>query len=208
MKILIAVPTYETITPDTFQSIYDLNKGGHECIFRYVRGYDVATARNRIAQLALDLQTDWLFMVDNDIVLPEDVLLWLLEDAKDVQLGYYPHRGAKNLYTGQSSICRLGWFNYPMESAFTDKHFAELRKKGEVKVQIHGGGMGCALNRTDLFRKLSYPWFDWVNYAGKNRGMLSEDLYFCELCRKAKIPVYTDIRASCGHQLRRVYWME
>ena len=29
-RILIAVPTFETIYPDTYKSIWDLDKGGHE----------------------------------------------------------------------------------------------------------------------------------------------------------------------------------
>ena len=37
MKILIAVPTYENIYPDTFKSIYDLDSGGHELYFESVR---------------------------------------------------------------------------------------------------------------------------------------------------------------------------
>ena len=55
MKILIAVPTFETIYPDTYKSLWDLDKDGHEALFETVRGYDVATARNHIAQKALDL---------------------------------------------------------------------------------------------------------------------------------------------------------
>ena len=87
MKILVAVPTFETIYPDTYKSIWDMDKGGHEVLFDSVRGYDVATARNRIAQKSLDLNADYVLMVDNDVSLPKDALLLLLEDAKEVNLG-------------------------------------------------------------------------------------------------------------------------
>ena len=89
MKILIAVPTFETIYPDTYKSLWDLNKCGHEVLFDSVRGYDVATARNRIAQKALDLNVDYVLMVDNDVTVPKDALKWLLEDPKEVCVGYY-----------------------------------------------------------------------------------------------------------------------
>ena len=88
MRILIAVPTYETIFPDTFKSLWDLDKGGHEVLFESVRGYDVATARNKIAQKAIDLETDYVFMVDNDVVLPKNALTCLIEDGKDVCIGF------------------------------------------------------------------------------------------------------------------------
>lgn len=212
MKILIAVPTFESIFPDTFKSIYDLDKGGNEVLFEYVRGYDCATARNRIAQLAMDKETDYVLMVDNDVVLPSDALHLLTEDLKEVCLGYYAHRDTDNIYRGRTCVCKLfdenggKYFNYPLESEYTAEELRDLRDGGQKKVQIHGGGMGCAFIKTDVFRRMQYPWYDWVNY--KSRGMLSEDLYFCEQCKKLGIPIFTDTRVNCGHMLRHVQYVE
>ena len=69
-KILIAVPTFENIYPDTFKSIYDLDKGDNEVIFNFVRGYDCATARNNIILEAKRIKADYVLMVDNDMVIP------------------------------------------------------------------------------------------------------------------------------------------
>ena len=102
MKILVAVPTFETIFPDTYKSLWDLDRDGHEVLFDSIRGYDVATARNRIAQRAIDLGTDYVLSVDNDVVLPKDALKLLLEDARDVNLGYYAHRDGDNVYRGNT----------------------------------------------------------------------------------------------------------
>jgi hypothetical protein len=212
MKILIAVPTFESIYPDTFKSIYDLDKSGHDVIFEFVRGYDCATARNRIAQMALDKKTDYVLMVDNDVVLPKDALINLTDDLKDVCLGFYAHRDSDNIYRGRTCVCKLldengvRYFNYPLESEYTATELAELKENGEYKVRIHGGGMGCAFIKTSLFEKIKYPWYDWVNYKG--RGMLSEDLYFCEQCKANSILVYTDTRVNCGHMLRHVQFAD
>lgn len=214
MKILIAVPTYETIYPDTFKSLWELDKDGHEVLFESVRGYDVATARNKIARMALDLETDYVLMVDNDVVLPKEALRLLLDGAKDVNLGFYAHRGTDNLYHGRTCICRLydtdgnAYYHYPLESEYTAEEMRGMAEAGETKIEVHGGGMGCALIRTDVFRKTEYPWFDWVNYGNANRGMLSEDLYFCSLCRTSGIKIYSDVRVGCGHLLRHVQWPE
>lgn len=214
MRILIAVPTFETIYPDTFKSIWDLDRCGHEVLFEFVRGYDCATARNRIAQKAIDLNTDYVLMVDNDVVLPHDALANLADDLKDVCLGYYAHRDADNIYRGRTCVCKLyqpdgnKYFNYPLESEYSDEELGQMKDSGQFKIQIHGGGMGCAFIKTDIFRKIQYPWYDWVNYKGDNRGMLSEDLYFCEQCRHNNIPIYTDSRVGCGHMLRRIQWPE
>lgn len=209
MNIFIAVPTYENIYPDTFKSIYGLDTGEHDAAFDFIRGYDVARARNKIAQQTIDEEFDYVLMVDNDVVLPEDALINLLDDAKDVCLGYYAHRDAEtNLYTGNTCVCKKGYLNYPLESQFTAQDMLDLQKQRKYKVEIHGGGMGCALIKTDVFKQIQYPWFKWENYPGKvgNRPVLSEDLYFCEQLHKARIPIYTDSRVGCGHLLRRVQW--
>jgi len=210
MKILIAVPTFETIYPDTYKSIWEMDKCGHEVLFEFVRGYDVATARNRIAQKAMDLNTDYVLMVDNDVVLPKDLLYIMLGEETDVVLGYYAHRDNDNIYRGNTCVCKLYqddgsyYYNYPLESEYTAEELQRLNESGEWRVQIHGGGMGCAFIRTNVFRRIEYPWYDWVNYADDNRGMLSEDLFFCERCKAAGIPIYTDARAACGHMLRHI----
>ena len=203
MEILIAVPTYENITPDTFKSIYGLRRGDHDCSFDFVRGYDCATARNNIARRAMETEADYVLMVDNDVTLPDHALLDLLEDTGDVCMGYYANRNGQNIFDGKTSICRLGEPNYTMQ--YPAAELADLRDRGAYKIEIHGGGMGCALIRTEVFRRLPYPWFKWVNY--EDGGVLSEDLYFCELCREAGIPIYADTRAACGHLLRRIQWL-
>lgn len=211
-KILIAVPTFETIYPDTYKSLWDLDKDGHEVLFEFVRGYDVATARNKIAVRAMDLETDFVLMVDNDVVLPKDALKTLLEDARDVNLGYYAHRDRDNLYRGRTCICKLKdsegkeYYHYPLESEYTAEEMHGMAESGTTKIEVHGGGMGCALIRTEVFRKTSHPWYDWVNYGDANRGLLSEDLYFCSLCRTCGIKIYADVRVGCGHLLRHVQW--
>lgn len=213
MRILVAIPTFETIYPDTYKSLWDMDKAGHEVLFEFVRGYDVATARNAIAQKSLDMEADFVLMVDNDVIVPVDAITLLLEDAKLVNLGYYAHRDADNIYRGRSNICKLydekgeKYFNYPLESEYTAGELAQMREAGQTKVHVHGGGMGCAFIKTDVFRLTQYPWFDWVNYSGNNRGMLSEDLYFCEKCRKRHIRVYVDPRVSCGHILRHAQYV-
>ena len=212
MKVLIAVPTFESIYPDTFKAIYDLDTTGIDTSFEYVRGYDCATARNKIAKKALDSGTDYVLMVDNDVVLPRTALQNLISHTMDVCLGYYAHRDTDNIYRGRTCLCKLHdewgvvYFNYPLESEYTAKELHDMAGAGKHVVRIHGGGMGCALIKAEVFRKLKYPWYDWVNYD--DGGMLSEDLFFCEGCRKAGIPIYADTRVNCGHMLRHVQFAD
>ena len=202
MKILIAVPTYETIYPDTFKSIWDLDRCGHECVFEFIRGYDVASARSLIGKRAIDINADYVFMVDNDVVLPKDALMYLLEDVKDVQLGIYAHRDKNgNPFDGRTVVFKDDITDYS-HNWYVDE-LDELRSQGKYKIKIRGGGMGCALIKTDVFRKMRFPYFYWVHYFDGKR-QLSEDLYFCDQCRGFDIPIYTDTRVRCGHIFRYI----
>ena len=206
MRVLIAIPTFENITPDTFKAIWDLDKLGLECDFEFVRGYDCATARNRIAQKAIDGGYDYVLMVDNDVTPRPDALKSLISRNVQVVSGYYLHRNDDNEPSDRTCVCRLRdedgklYFNYPLESEYTVE---ELNGFNSI-VRIHGGGMGCILINVDVFREIPYPWFDWVNYADGNRGMLSEDLFFCERLKNAGIPMYVDPKAHCGHLFRKI----
>ena len=210
MKILIAVPTFENITPDTFKSIWDLDKGDNECSFNFVRGYDCATARNKIAQLTLDGSYDYVFMIDNDVTPPKDALLNLLSHNVDVVSGFYMRRYLDDQTLNKTCVYKLKdehnklYFNYSKESAYTKEELIKLYNDNKYLIKIHGGGMGCILIKTSVFNKISYPWFDWVNYNNSHRGILSEDLFFCEQLRKNDIPCYVDTRVGCGHLIRKI----
>ena len=200
-RVLIAVPTFETILPDTFQSLWDMDKPC-ECDFRFVRGYDCATARNRIADMALEGGYDAVLMVDSDMTLPRDALTNLLSHGEDVVSGWYLRRSVD---TRQTNAYRLhdangiAYYDYSDTSAYPADEMLGM----EGLVQVHGTGMGCCLIRTDVFRRIKYPFFDWVNYADRH-GMLSEDLYFCSALGRARVPLYVDPRVACGHQFRRI----
>lgn len=201
IKILIAVPTFENIYPDTFKSIYNLEiPEGVTADFTFVRGYDCARARSNIVNAAKEY--DYVFMVDNDTVLPKDALKILLEDGENVMLGYYAHRVFSSQYDGRTNLCKLGEFNYTDQ--YSGDEMRELREAGTYKVQIHGGGLGCALIRMSVFDRMEVPYFDWVNY--QNGYVLSEDLYFAEQCKKIGMPMYADTRVECGHMYRHIQY--
>ena len=190
MRILIAVPMSETISPGTYKSIYDLDKAGHDVAFEYMKGYDCARARNEIVKLMLKSDYDYVFMVDSDIRLPEDALKRLLEWPVDVCLGCYPHKNNKDKLAElfkRGSADFVNRFTYP-----------ELDSINEPRIRVKGGGFGCALVKRQVFDQLAYPWFKYVNYD--SGSVLSEDLYFCSEANKKGIEIWADTRVRCGHR--------
>ena len=209
MKILVAVPTAETIYPEVYKAIYGLNDCGHEVVFDFIRGYDCAQARNRMAQAAIDADADYILMVDSDTVIPSNTIELMLDEPVDVCLGVYANRNGTNTYTGATCVCRRydmsgeEYYNYPTESEYSAEEIHAMQKEGRKKIRIHGGGFGCAFVKTDIFRQIPWKWFKWVDYDD-GHGTLSEDLYFCEQCKNNGIPVYADVRVTCGHIFRYV----
>lgn len=213
-RILLAVPTFESILPDTFKSLWDMDKGGNDVVFEFMRGYDTASARNNIVERAIEVGADYTMMVDSDMVIPHDALVLLLSDGVDVCMGYYMHRDRKtNEITDKTNVCRLAddegkpYFGYPAESQMTGEEMRGKRDSGNPLFEIHGGGMGCVLIATRVFMEAPYPWFDWVNYPDAERSLLSEDLFFCETLHNECIPVHADARVRCGHMMKRVEYV-
>lgn len=208
-KVLIAVPTYENIYPDTFKGIYDLEAGDNEVSFDFFRGYDVSTARNRIGTAMYEGGFDYVLMVDNDEVLPKDALLNLLETeqsyplARCMAVGYCLSRptGSSNT-NGRTTAFKFGGKDYVADDAYTGAELKKLCADGVHRIQIRGSGLGCALIHRDVFERLSCPWFKWLIYA--NGTQLSEDLYFCERFREINTPIFVDTRVSCGHMMRHI----
>lgn len=184
MKILIAVPTFDgRIEPETYQSIWDMDKLGHEARFQYVIGYDCAKARNDICRMAKSF--DYVLMVDSDIILPTNTLKCMLEEPVDIITGLYPHKNGVD----EAEIFKNGTNDFV--------HRFRYDELEEGRIHVKGCGGGCLLINTKILDKLKFPWFKFVVY--ENGTELSEDLYFCCQVNDAGMKIYADTRIYCGH---------
>lgn len=194
MKILIAVPTFETIQPEVFKAIYDLDPAGHDLAFDFVKGYDCAVARNRIGKMAQEGGYDYVLMVDSDTIIPSDTLRFMLEGPVDICLGVCPR---KNTSEKKTAMIKFGG------SSYHDSYFYPELPDGRTR--IRGGGFACALVRSYVFTALDYPYFQYVTNA--DGSTLSEDFYFCQNAALMGFDVWMDPRVRCGH-LARYYQYE
>lgn len=185
MKILVAIPTFESIRPETFKSIYGLQKAQDVVLFDFVKGYDCARARNLIAKECLQDGFDAVLMVDSDIVLPSDALIHLTQGDCPVVLGTYPRRGE----SAGSELFEMGQKDFVKRIMYADMPYGRF--------EVRGGGFGCAFIRREAFEVVSYPWFVYVEY--KTGDLLSEDNYFCNEAAKAGLRIEADGRVRCGH---------
>lgn len=192
IRILVAVPTFENILPDTFKSIYNLDKTEDMVVdFDFVRGYDCGRARNLIVDKAIKNNYNYILMVDSDMIIPPHTLIKMLNDPKPICLGCYPRKNTKK---GIFEIFKLDQKDYI--DTFNYEEIVNLNNKIEVK----GGGFGCALINTTVFKNMSKPYFKYVQYD--NGACLSEDNYFCSNAKRAGYKIYADTGVMCGHSVR------
>ncbi len=190
MRILVAIPTFENILPDTFRSVYKACHRYENADFDFIKGYDCAKARNEIMRKAIDGNYNYVLMVDSDIVIPENTLDCLLEDPVNICTGLYPR---KNTDIREIEAFKLGTKDYIDRFRFDELQSNE-------RFQIKGCGFGCILINTNILKDMNYPYFKYVIYD--NGGVLSEDLYFCSQASNLGITIWADPRVRCGHSIR------
>lgn len=195
-SVLIAVPTFENIAPETFRSIFRNAKNSRveNLDFDFIKGYDCARARNKIVKKAIEGKYDYILMVDSDIIIPDDAIKRFYDWDFKVVFGYSPRKDdplVTELYKRNS-----GWGK---ENRFGMK---ELSESDVDLVLTDGGSFGCVWLSTDIFEKLKPPYFEYVNYA--NGEALSEDLYFCQKARDAGIELLINTKVKCKHIAKKI----
>lgn len=186
-KILIAIPTDKYVEAETFKSIYDLEiPEGYDTEFQFFYGYNVAQIRNLIAEWAKHY--DYLFSVDSDIVLPSDSLKKMLNSNKDIISGLYiqriPNTHTLEIYMDNENG---GMNNIPYE----------LIKNNGIS-EIAGCGMGCCLIKSEVFKNMEYPHFEYHS-ALYHENTISEDIDFCMKARKCGFRIWADPSIICDH---------
>lgn len=160
---------------------------------------EVGAARNMCVERALAMKPrpDFLFFIDDDVLLPWDALIRLHEHQLPIVAGMY--------FLKQSPSYPLLW---------RDDRIGYLRPGVDFKVgdlvKVAGTGCGVLLVRTSVFEKLEAPFFK-TGPSKRDDGTIehhTEDAFFFQKCAKAGIDVYVDSSVRCGHQDRttgRVY---
>jgi FkbM family methyltransferase len=186
-KILIGIPTNKYIESQTFKSLWDLKvPEGYEVDFQMYHGYQIDQIRNLISEWAK--RYDYLLSVDSDIVLPRDALVKMISADKDIISGLYIQR-----IPGTQTV--EVYMDTP-NGGCTNIPYSLLENKGIV--EIAACGMGCALIKGEVFRRMEYPHFFYKS-ALDHRNTVSEDVYFCLKARKAGFKVWADTSIKCDH---------
>lgn len=151
----------------------------------------VSLARNKIVQGALGLSADYIFWIDDDMLVPANAFNKLYEANEPVISGLYFTR----LYPHTPQIYQY----FPEKDGY-----APLLKWEDGIFEVDAVGSGCMLVRTDIYTQLALapcayarkvplsPWYEFLASRG-------EDFYFCDRLRDIGIPVLVDTTIIPGH---------
>lgn len=159
-------------------------------------GLPVAEAREKLAEAAVEQKCKYLFFNDTDVTVPAHTirqLIWHLEHYPKYAVagGIYCHKEPPQMpmvFRGNGIGPFMDW------------------KIGEV-FDVSGIGMGATLIRTEIFSKLSKPWFRTVDDVDQFKDgiakatMWTEDLWFCH-----KITEETDYKIMADGGLLCKHW--
>lgn len=192
-KIMIGVPGFQGIQPeaqeDFMRMIFRLGRDmpEYDFIVKIIFKSEQFRARNRLVDAALAADAQYLLMLDDDMLVPHDLIQRLLAHNKDVVGALYWQRGGsfhpvvmKRIETAHGGFhCQFYAANDPI-----------ITQPGLHPVDIIGGG--CMFFKMDVFRKILPPYFWWEHDQGT-------DIAICTRLGEAGVPIYIDTTIELGH---------
>ena len=190
MKILIAVPCMDQVPAPFAQSLATLQKPeGVECTLVMQMGSLIYTSRNNLAQRAIQMEADYVFWLDSDMVFEPDILIRMLktvqENDLDILTGLYFRRVR------------------PYSPVLFDKldirrnicSWSEFKEIPDGIFEIGGCGFGCVLMDTSVFLSVQSKHGNCFAPIANN----GEDIAFCWRARDCGYKIFCDPSVICGH---------
>lgn len=160
--------------------------------------FDRDDARNRMAEKTVRSEFDFLFMVDDDMILPDNCLVNLYDSFTYSALAKIGAIGVVGgLYCSWGKNHQQHCYDYIPNQKEFKKRFKQNRVEPNTGIyERNMVGAGCCLIESWVFSKIETPWFSF-QYQGNER--LGEDNSFFEKCYLNNIPVCINSDVVCTH---------
>lgn len=201
-KITFAVPIHRFWSPESEQSLLEnIHHAKNWQLGSILKVYEeslIQRGRNLLLENFLKTDSDYLFFLDDDVVLLDDNAVDKLVEAEADIIG--------GMVVCKKPPFRPNWL--PLGLKYDD-----LRGK-EHPVRVRYVSTSCMLIRREVCKEIKrsskYP-FDCFEIEIPDRGnvYLSEDWAFCERAREnAFLNISIHPKVSCGHIGKYIYNME
>jgi hypothetical protein len=151
--------------------------------FAPTRGLPIDEARNGLADLAIEQNTEYLFMIDDDTAPPQDALVNLrsILDSSDAMV-------AGGIYFSREKSPQPIVFKEEGGGPYWDWTYKD------PPFECSSIGTGCMLIKTELFKHLEKPYFKTVPEEN-----MTDDIYFCRKVTAAGFKIMADPSTICIH---------
>jgi hypothetical protein len=183
-KLSILVPTRDMVHTHFAFSLSQLYKTTSEVIDTYLffdSGSVLLNQREKLIEQAKTINSDYVLWLDSDMVFPSTTALRLLNHEKDIVGCNYLKRTKPLKPVAYKNI--EDWDSYLPLTVQEDL------------VEVEGVGMGCLLMKTEIFKKLEKPYFEFT-YNKKSDNWLGEDFNVLKKLREVGHQVYIDTLLS------------
>ena len=193
MQYLIAVPAFDSVDTDFYQSCLSLQHDGN-VQWTVARSSLIYTARNSLVDAAIEGGFDRVLWLDSDMVFAPDLL----------------RRLAADMDSGMEYVCGIYFKRKPPYSPVIYKELKIIEhERGLVTpiaplfedyprdqvFQIGGSGFGAVMTSVRLLRDLREQFGQsFMPVLG-----FGEDLSFCTRVTKLGVPMFCDSRVKVGH---------
>ena len=183
-RVMIAVPCLNQVHIKFVASLISMlfrKIDGIEYRLQFIADSMTYTARINLAQMALDMQADYILWIDSDMIFPADALEKLLAHEKDFVTGLYFMRRGNHEPVIYSEVTEDGIRKTCMEFP-KDKLF-----------EVAACGFGMVLMKTSVIREVGSK---AEGYTFQPFPRLGEDLSFCVRYGK---PIFCDPTLKLSH---------
>lgn len=152
--------------------------------------------RTEAALMAIKLDCKFLLFIDDDVLVPRDVIMRLIKAEKDIMAGLVVIRGVPfNLMAFQDCTPEEAAAG---KSGFMNDIVDKAKATNEPIQAVDGVGFSCCMINVDLIKAMEPPYF----ITGPTH---TEDTFFCKKAQtifgKDQVSIAVDTRIRCGHMM-------
>jgi hypothetical protein len=192
-RVMIAVPTLEYARRADFYdyvNMIDKNIPDTEVGQTFAHGQSPARNRNTMIEIALKNNFTHMLFLDDDVVPRPDIIKKLLAHDVDIVTGLYLMRSHPHL-------------PILFDESFTNGscRFSILHPGLKGLVQVKNTGLGAALIKTDVFKRMSDD-LPWIRLGQCEKDHWCDDIDFFNRARDIYgYKIWCDLECPVGHML-------
>lgn len=185
-KVFIAVPTGEFARRADFYDYFGLMDKPEGTIIAFSHGQSPARNRNVLIDQALEHGATHILFLDDDVIVPKDIIAKLIRHDKDIVTGLYllrnfPHKPIIFSYADEKGAC-------------THRFIAPDEPEGLIP--IINCGLGCCLIKIEVFQTMPRP---WITLGELEKDHWCDDIAFFNRARDYGFSLFCDLSVRVGH---------